>query len=109
MGPSFSVPPEFIMPRNIQRISKPRNKQNVTGLTITKLLHSQIASIKKKRKLLELFRLLFASRRQPRKSFKKLLRSKPERTNEKQQNKRAKPRKPRNALKKLLQGLKMLL
>jgi hypothetical protein len=68
-----------------------------------------IASTKKKRRLLELYRLLSARRRLPKKSFKKLLRSKLKRTNKKQQNKLEKLRKPRNALKKLLQSLRMLL
>ena len=63
MGPSFTVPPKFSMPRNIQRKLKPKNKQNETESTITKLLQLQIAFVKKKRKLLELFRPLFASRR----------------------------------------------
>jgi hypothetical protein len=63
MGVSFIVLPEFTVPRNIQRKLKPKNKQNETGLTIKRLLHSQITFVKKRRKLLELFKPLFASRR----------------------------------------------
>jgi hypothetical protein len=60
-------------------------------LTITKLLHLLNIFEKKKSELLELYKLQFASRKLLRRSFKKLLKSKPEKTNEKQQNKHAKP------------------
>jgi hypothetical protein len=59
-------------------------------LTITKLLHLLNVFGKKKSKLLELYKLQFASRKLLRRSSKKLLKSRPEKTNEKQQNKHAK-------------------
>jgi hypothetical protein len=100
---------QFIVLRLIQTKKKLRNKQNRTGSTIRKLLHLRIAFGKKKRRLLELCKPLSASKRWPKKSFKKLLKYKPEKTNEKQQNKHAKLKKHKSALKKLLQSLKLLL
>jgi hypothetical protein len=73
---------------------KLRNKHKGTGLTITKLLHLRDVFAKKKSELLELYRHQFASRKRLRRSLKKLLRSKPKRTNEKQQSKRVKLKKP---------------
>jgi hypothetical protein len=63
---------------------EPRNKQNRTRLTITKLLYLLNVFEKKKSKLLKLYKLQFASRKLLRRSFKKLSKSKPEKTNEKQ-------------------------
>ena len=51
-----------------------------------KLLPLLNVSRRKKSKLLKPYRLQFASRKPLRKSFKKLLKSRPEKTNKKQQN-----------------------
>jgi len=91
MDHNSSALPEFSTPKLIQMKKEPRNKQNGTRLTITKLLHLLNIFGKKKSKLLKLYKLRFASRKPLRRSFKKLSKSKPEKTNEKQQNKHAKP------------------
>jgi hypothetical protein len=90
MDHNSSALPEFTALKLIQMKKELRNKQNGTGLTTTKLLHLLNVFGKKKSELLELYRLQFASRKPLRRSSKKLLKSKPEKTNEKQQNKRVK-------------------
>jgi hypothetical protein len=71
------------VPRLIQMKKELRNKQNKTELIITKLLYLLKIFGKKKSELLKLYKLQFASKELLRRSFKKLLKSKPEKTNKK--------------------------
>jgi hypothetical protein len=57
MDHNSSALPEFSAPKLIQMKKEPRNRQNRTGLTITKLLHLLNVFGKKKSKLLELYKL----------------------------------------------------
>jgi hypothetical protein len=84
MDHNSSAFPEFSALKLIQMRKELRNKQNGTGLTIIKLLHLLNVFGKKKSELLELYKLQFASRKLLRRSFKKLLKSRPEKTNKKQ-------------------------
>ncbi len=67
-----------------------------------------IAFARKRRLLLELYKLPFANRKPSKRSRKKLLKYKLARTCEKLQNKCAKRRKSRNVLKRLLQSQRKL-
>ena len=69
---------------------KHRNRQNRPGLTRTKQMHLLNVFAEKRNRLLKLYRLLFASNKPLRKSFKKLLKSRLVKTSEKLKNKPAK-------------------
>jgi len=76
---------------------------------LIKLLHLMRDSKKKQSVLLRPFRLLSVNRRLLRGRPKKLPKSKPERNNEKLQNRPAKPQRPRRLLRSLIQSGRKLL
>jgi len=86
MGHNFSVLLESFVLRPILMKKKLRNKQNGPGLTRTNQMHLLNVFAKKRNELLELYRLLFASNKPLRRSFKKLLKSKLVKTSEKLKN-----------------------
>jgi len=76
--------------RPILRKKRLRNRQNGPGLTRTKQMHLLNVFAKKRNKLLKLYRLLFASNKLLRRSFKKLLKSRLVKTSKKLKNRPAK-------------------
>jgi hypothetical protein len=90
MGYNFLVLLKSFVLRPILMKKKPKNRQNGPGLTRTKQMHLLNVFAKKRNRLLKLYRLLFASNKLLRKSFKKLLKSRLVKTSEKLKNRPAK-------------------
>ena len=81
MGHNSLAPLEFSAPKHIQMKKKHRDKQNETGLKITRLVLLLKVFRRKKSELLVLHRPRFASGKLLKKSSKKLFKSRPEKTN----------------------------
>ena len=108
MGHSSSVLHECIKLGHLQMKKKLKSKWNMIALKLIKPMHLQIACARKKRQLLELFKLLFANRMPLRQNCRRQLKFRPAKACEKLQNRCTKCHKLKHVLKRLPQSQRKL-
>ena len=108
MGHSSTVLHECIKLGHLQMKKKLKSKWNMITLKLIKPMHLLIACARKKRQLLELFKLLFTNTMPSMQSCRRQLKFRPAKACKRLQNRCTKYCKLKHALKRLLQSQRKL-